>query len=120
MSLLEIPALGMRAEVSEDAASCEVLVSGRPRGFITQAHVHTHQTERHEVLEGSMRLVLDGVEHVLRQGEAMEVPPGTPHRQLATGDGRVRITLKPAGTTAAFMQRLADLSAAGGFNRFGF
>jgi mannose-6-phosphate isomerase-like protein (cupin superfamily)/uncharacterized protein YndB with AHSA1/START domain len=121
--LLEMTALGVRTEVLRaDEQECRFDVVGHARGFITQPHVHTRQTERHEVVEGSMRLVLDGVEHVLHTGDAMEVPAGTPHRQLPGpgGEGRVRVTMHPGGTTVDFLRRLAELSASGGFNRFGF
>jgi uncharacterized protein YndB with AHSA1/START domain len=66
--------------------------------------------------------VLDGDEHVLRVGESMEVPPGTPHRQLAgpDGEGRVRVTLHPGGHTVDFLRRLSELSRTGGLNRVGF
>ena len=55
---------------------------GRARGFLIQSHVHTGQTERHEVIEGSMRLVIEGRDHLLKQGEAMTVPVGATHRQV--------------------------------------
>jgi uncharacterized protein YndB with AHSA1/START domain/quercetin dioxygenase-like cupin family protein len=122
-SVLDIPALGLRAEVRHsDAELFEFDVVGHPRGFITQAHVHECQTERHEVIEGAMRLVIDGEEHVLRAGETMEVPAGTPHRQMPAddADSRVRVQLRPAGDVAGFMARLAELSASGGFNRWGY
>src|SRR5215211_6983681 len=102
MSVLEMEPLGVRVEVRrDDAETYEFDVVGHARGFITQPHVHTRQSERHEVVEGSMRLVIDGVEHVLREGEAMEVPPGVTHRQLSGpgGSGRVRVTMRPGGTT---------------------
>jgi uncharacterized protein YndB with AHSA1/START domain len=71
-----------------------------------------------------MRLVVDGREHVLGPGESMEVPAGASHRQLpGDGDaasGRVRVQLRPAGRTEAFLERLAELSAAGRINRWGF
>ena len=71
-----------------------------------------------------MRLVIAGREHVLGPGDAMEVPAGVSHRQLpGRGDGvsgRVRVRLTPAGRTEAFLERLADLSAGGGLDRFGF
>jgi uncharacterized protein YndB with AHSA1/START domain len=67
-----------------------------------------------------MRLVIEGREHVLRQGEAMTVPAGASHRQLAgpdhDGPGRVRVQLRPAGDTEAFMRRLVELDV----NRWGF
>jgi uncharacterized protein YndB with AHSA1/START domain len=53
----------------------------------------------------------------------MEVAPGTAHRQLPgdkAQDGHVRVQVRPAGTTQAFLERVADLCAAGQFNRFGF
>jgi uncharacterized protein YndB with AHSA1/START domain len=52
----------------------------------------------------------------------MEVPAGTPHTQLPHGDGegRVRVTLRPGGSAGEFLERLAELSATGGLNRFGY
>ena len=120
--MLDISALGIQAEVvRSDDDVYEIDVIGHPRGMITQSHVHSRQTERHEVLEGAMRLVMNGAEHVLQAGDAMEVPPGTPHRQLpGPGDhGRVRVTLTPPRSMPGFMLRLEQLSRTGGFNRFG-
>jgi uncharacterized protein YndB with AHSA1/START domain len=83
--------------------------------------VHETQVERHEVIAGSMRLVLDGHEHRLGPGDAMEVPAGAAHRQVPGPEphGRVRVQLRPAGRTGAFLQRLADMSDEGGLNRWG-
>ena len=72
MTTLHIAKLGVRIEIrktAEDTAGelFEFDVVGRARGFLTQAHVHTGQTERHEVIEGTMRLVIDGREHILRR-----------------------------------------------------
>jgi mannose-6-phosphate isomerase-like protein (cupin superfamily)/uncharacterized protein YndB with AHSA1/START domain len=121
--VLEAAALGVRMEIRRTAAETggelvEFDVVGRARGFLTQPHVHPHQVERHEVIEGSMRLVIDGRERVLGPGEAMDVPAGTSHRQLAgaAGGGRVRVQLRPAGRTEAFLERLAELEV----NRWGF
>jgi uncharacterized protein YndB with AHSA1/START domain len=79
--------------------------------------VHTRATERYEVIEGTMRLVLAGREHALGPGDVMETPPGTPHRQLPghVGEGRVRITVTPAGTSHEFLRRLASLRMPWGF-----
>jgi mannose-6-phosphate isomerase-like protein (cupin superfamily) len=126
-TVLDIRALGVRVEVRRtgtetDGELVEFDVVGCARGFITQAHVHARQRERHEVVEGRLRLVVDGREHVLGPGEAMEVPPGAPHRQLPGDEreGRVRVQLRPAGRTLEFLERLAVLSAEGGLNRWGY
>jgi uncharacterized protein YndB with AHSA1/START domain/mannose-6-phosphate isomerase-like protein (cupin superfamily) len=124
--VLDVRALGVRAEIrrtGEETAGAlfEFDVVGRARGLLTQAHVHETQVERHEVIAGSMRLVLDGHEHRLGPGDAMEVPVGAAHRQLPGPEphGRVRVQLRPAGRTGAFLQRLADMSDEGGLNRWG-
>ena len=59
---------------------------------------------------------------MLGPGDAMEVPAGTPHRQLPGGEdcGRVRVQLRPAGRTESFLERLAQLSERGELTRFGF
>jgi uncharacterized protein YndB with AHSA1/START domain len=123
---LDISQLGFhvllkRTAAETDGAELELEVSGRPRGFITQEHVHPSQLERHEMIEGSMKLVLDGHDHILVPGDTIEVPAGAPHRQLplGEGDGRDRVILRPAGSTQQFLERLAELSARGAFNRFG-
>jgi quercetin dioxygenase-like cupin family protein/uncharacterized protein YndB with AHSA1/START domain len=124
--VLDVGALGVRVEIRRTGEETggelfEFDVVGRARGLITQPHVHETQAERHEVIEGSMRLRLDGREHLLRPGDAMEVPAGAAHRQLPgpEPDGRVRVQLRPAGRTDGFLQRLKDMSDEGGLNRWG-
>jgi uncharacterized protein YndB with AHSA1/START domain/quercetin dioxygenase-like cupin family protein len=122
MTTLQMPKLGAVVEIRKTGAETggeliEFDVIGRPRGFVAQPHVHTQQSERHEVIEGSMRLVLDGREHVLRAGDVMTVPVGATHRQLpGDGPGRVRVQLRPAGDTEAFLHRMAEMD----LNRFGY
>jgi uncharacterized protein YndB with AHSA1/START domain/mannose-6-phosphate isomerase-like protein (cupin superfamily) len=128
-AVLDAEKLGVKVEIRATAASTggeyvEFDVVGRARGLIAQPHVHAAQVERHEVLEGSMRLVMRGRSHVLRPGESMEVPAGVSHRQLpGPGEaraGRVRVRLTPAGRTEDFLARLSELSRDGGLNRLGF
>ena len=70
------------------------------------AHLHPKQDERFEVLEGTMRAVVDGEERVYSAGEAFEVPAGTPHQMAAEGPTRTRWEVRPALRTAEFFQRL--------------
>jgi quercetin dioxygenase-like cupin family protein/uncharacterized protein YndB with AHSA1/START domain len=124
---LDLSALGVRVELlrtPEDTGGelLEFDVVGRARGLIAAGHVHSSQTERLEVLSGSMKLTIDRHKHVLTPGQAMEVPPGTPHRQQAggKGDGRIRVQARPAGEALAFLERLEQMCSDGDFNRFGF
>src|SRR3954454_21342812 len=118
--LLAIPELGIQVRFLRTAADtggelCEFEVSGRPRGFLTQAHIHARQTERLEPLSGALKVVMDGRAYVLSPGDAHTVPPGTAHTQvpLGTGPGTVRITHTPAGESEAFLEKLAALSRDG-------
>jgi uncharacterized protein YndB with AHSA1/START domain/mannose-6-phosphate isomerase-like protein (cupin superfamily) len=124
---LEAAPLGVRLEIRRTAADTggelvEFDVVGRARGFITQPHKHAKQAERHEVIEGAMRLVIDGREHLLGPGDAIEVPRGATHRQVpaGAGAGRVRVQLRPAANSEAFLERLADIAHAGQYNRWGY
>jgi uncharacterized protein YndB with AHSA1/START domain/mannose-6-phosphate isomerase-like protein (cupin superfamily) len=124
--VLEMPQLGNSVSIIRSAAETggevlEVEVAGRSRGFLTQAHVHRHQTERFEVLSGSMHLVMNGEDRLLRPGDVAEVPPGTAHRQFSAAEGAtVRQSLRPAGTSEAFLERLAALCRDGGIMRGGY
>jgi quercetin dioxygenase-like cupin family protein/uncharacterized protein YndB with AHSA1/START domain len=125
--VMEVPEIGLRFEFRATAEStggeyAQVDVVGRPRGFIRAAHVHRGQTETHEVIEGSLRVVFNGQTHILHAGDTIDVPPDTPHSQLPHGDGpgRIRVTVRPARNIEAFLERLGELSAAGQFTRFGF
>ena len=124
--VLEMEPLGVRVTLLRTAEETngeliEFEVSGRARGFLAQSHIHTAQTERLEVVEGVMRLVLDGHDHLLTPGQVMEVPPGVAHSQIPAGEGsgRVLVTARPAGETEAFLVRIAELCHDGQINRFG-
>ena len=119
MTVIDAPALGIRFEIRRnDAELAEFDVVGRTRGFILAEHVHSDQSERFEVIEGSMRIIMAGREHVLEPGDAIDIPAGTPHRQLPAGggDGRVRVQHRPAGRTVELLERFAAMR----LNRWGY
>ncbi|HET6871106.1 MAG TPA: SRPBCC family protein [Solirubrobacteraceae bacterium] len=125
--VLEMKPLGVRMEVlrsdeETDGELFEMEVTGRPRGFLDQRHIHPEQTERIEVIEGRMKVTMNGREHILSEGQSIAIPPGTPHTQvpIGVGQGRIRITALPAGRTAAFLERLAKLCRDGQVMRAGF
>ena len=124
---LEMKQLGLRIKFLRTAADTggellEMEVEGCPRGFLSQQHVHGGQVERLEVVSGTLKVVIEGREHVLSQGQSIEVPAGAPHTQVPVGDGRgvVRIQVRPAGRTQAFLERLAELCREGKITRMGF
>jgi uncharacterized protein YndB with AHSA1/START domain/quercetin dioxygenase-like cupin family protein len=117
---LDIPELGIRVRFTATAEetggeSARFEVSGRPRGFLAQEHVHAVQTETIEMVTGSMQVVMHGQTHVLTPGDTIEIPPGTAHTQtpLGAGDGILRITVRPAGNSEAFLMRVAAMAREG-------
>jgi quercetin dioxygenase-like cupin family protein/uncharacterized protein YndB with AHSA1/START domain len=125
--VLEMEPLGIRVEFLRTAEEtegelAEFEVSGRSRGFLAQRHTHPSQVERLEMVEGSMKVGMKGTTRVLEPGDSIEIPAGTPHTQVPVGDGpgRVRIRVRPAGITEAFLERMAELCANGQVTRSGF
>jgi quercetin dioxygenase-like cupin family protein len=112
----------LRTAQDTEGESLEMLVSGRPRGLFTKKHIHGSQVERLEMVSGAMKVVIDGREHLLEEGESIEVPPGTPHTQTPVGDGpgTVRIEVRPAGRTQLLLEHLASLCREGAIMRSGF
>jgi quercetin dioxygenase-like cupin family protein/uncharacterized protein YndB with AHSA1/START domain len=125
--VLEIRPLGItvkwvRTAEETGGEMVEMEVSGRPRGFLNQRHVHPEQVERLEVVSGTLKVGMNRRDHVLGAGHSIEIPAGTPHTQVPVGDGPgvVRIQVRPAGRTQAFMSRVAELCREGKFMRGGF
>jgi mannose-6-phosphate isomerase-like protein (cupin superfamily) len=79
-----------------------------PRGFAVRDHVHPHQEERHEVLEGSLGIVVDGREQRLGAGESETVPPATRHRIFKTQDEPIlaRFAIRPALESDVLLETL--------------
>jgi quercetin dioxygenase-like cupin family protein len=75
-------------------------------GGMPPEHFHPQQDERFEVLEGTIRAIIDGTERRYGLGETFEVPAGTPHQMGAEGPSRVRWEVRPALRTAEFFERL--------------
>jgi uncharacterized protein YndB with AHSA1/START domain len=74
------------------------------------------------VVSGALKVGMNGRDHVLRAGDSIEIPPGTPHTQVPVGDGpgTVRILQRPAGRSEEFLARLAEMCREGQFMRSGF
>jgi mannose-6-phosphate isomerase-like protein (cupin superfamily)/uncharacterized protein YndB with AHSA1/START domain len=121
--VLHAPSLGVQIEfrrTTEESggALLEFDLVGRPKGFITQPHVHPGQSERHEVIEGSMRMRSGGVETTLAPGDTYETPAGQAHTH--DGPGRVRFQMRPARRTEAWLERIVAMDLDGRFLRNGW
>jgi quercetin dioxygenase-like cupin family protein len=78
-------------------------------------HVHPHQHEEFEVLEGALELRVGGQWHNLIAGQSAEVKPGEPHefRNSSGAVARVRTTFRPALSFQAYIERVHQLIVSG-------
>lgn len=124
--VLEDPRSGERLVFLRTGAETggEVLeyeIEFRPSGFAVRDHVHPRQQERHEVLEGSLGIVVGGRRRVLGPADVEVVPPRTRHRLFAVGEGRVRARFesRPALETDVLLETLYRLARDGRVGRRG-
>ena len=107
------------AETNGEAVVIECYV--RPSGFVAKAHVHPSQTERFEILEGSLMFRLDGQELAAEPGERILVRAGMKHQFWNAGDGeaRFRCEIRPALDFEQLIETMFTLAQAGKTNRKG-
>jgi quercetin dioxygenase-like cupin family protein len=92
------------AETDGELLEMEATYGGT--GGLPPEHLHPRQVEQFEVLEGTVRAIVDGVERRYEVGEEFEVPAGTPHQMAGEGPARMHWEVRPALRTAEFFERL--------------
>ncbi|MFN2617493.1 MAG: cupin domain-containing protein [Thermoleophilaceae bacterium] len=96
----------VRTAAETDGELLEMEASYPGSGSLPPEHLHPRQTEHFEVLEGSVRAIVDGDERRYGAGETFEVPAGTPHQMTADEPSRLSWEVRPALRTAEFFERL--------------
>jgi len=93
----------------------------RPKGFVAAAHVHPHQTERFEVLSGTLGLRVGDREFLARPRATAVVEPGTPHKFWNAGDQDARFLceVRPALDFESLIETMFSLAADGRTNKKG-
>jgi quercetin dioxygenase-like cupin family protein len=93
----------------------------KPDGFVAAAHVHPSQSERFNVIEGTLGLKVGKEKRTLGRGEVALVEPGTPHRFWNAGDDDVRFVceVRPALQFESLLETMFTLAADGKTNRKG-
>ncbi len=77
-----------------------------PSALVAAPHLHPRQQERFELLEGTARFRIGGVERDAHAGEVVTVDPGTPHVLGNPTDERARmlVEFRPALRTQQFLE----------------
>jgi quercetin dioxygenase-like cupin family protein len=85
-----IPFLGQRYHVrvsgQDTAGTFAVLDTEAARGHGSPMHLHRNDCEVFLVLEGTLRVVVDGQEHEACAGSAAVLPAGRPHGFVVTSE----------------------------------
>lgn len=123
---LENPVTGERLifhRTSEDTRGEAVVVETivRPDGFVAAAHIHPYQTERFEVLDGTLGLSVGEHEVQAGPGHVSTVEPGTPHRFWNAGEDEARFIceVRPALEFESLIETMFTLAAEGKTGRRG-
>jgi quercetin dioxygenase-like cupin family protein len=90
--------------ISPELLEMEAVYGGT--GQMPPLHFHPSQSERFEVLEGTVRTVIAGLERSYEAGESFEVPAGVVHQMAADPPARMRWQVRPALRTAEFFETL--------------
>ena len=99
----------------------EIELTLQPNGFVAAAHVHPYQSERFEILEGTLEFRV-GKERITAQaGDVVVVEPGHRHQFKNVGEGQARFVteVRPALQFEQLIETMFGLAADGKTNKKG-
>jgi len=67
-------------------------------------HLHTEAENVYHVLDGRVRIRIDGVDHDAGPGDTVFIPPGVPHSATNVGEGDARLLEIYAPATVDFVE----------------
>jgi len=107
------------AETNGELVEIEVTVQAD--GGVAAAHVHPYQSERFEILEGTLEFRHGREKIVAGPGEVVTVEPGTVHSFRNAGEScaRFRCEVRPALQFERFLETMFALAADGKTNKKG-
>jgi quercetin dioxygenase-like cupin family protein len=99
--------------IEPDLLEMEAIYGGT--GQFPPKHFHPSQTEQFEVIEGTVRTIVDGEERSYEAGDRFEVPAGAVHQMAADPPARLKWEVRPALRTAEFFETLYSGNAPADF-----
>jgi mannose-6-phosphate isomerase-like protein (cupin superfamily) len=101
------------AQTGGELVRVETIV--QPDGFVAAAHVHPRQSERFEVLDGTVGFRIGKKTVVAGPRDVALVPAGTPHRFWNAGSGEARFVceIRPALQFEPLIETMFTLAAEG-------
>jgi mannose-6-phosphate isomerase-like protein (cupin superfamily) len=118
--LIEDPVRRQRYRFNRDGDIIRAAVWADP-GADVPPHLHPDQQERFEVIEGRVRLMIDGVETIAEAGDRVVADPGVEHSFENIGDteAQLLVEVEPALDLQEFLEEAARLARAGKYTKRG-
>jgi mannose-6-phosphate isomerase-like protein (cupin superfamily) len=118
LKLTPTEAVTIRASTPE---ALEVEAEYGPHGAPPPKHWHPAQDEHFRVLEGALRVRVDGIERELAAGDEIAIPREAVHQMWNSGSTRTRVIWRtsPPGRTEQWFRELGGLQASGRVGRNG-
>jgi len=93
----------------------------KPGGYVPFEHVHLHQKESFFVKEGELRILVEGKEHVVGEGQTFSVPKGKRHIAYNNRPSPLHCVVEysPGLDTYQFFQCCAGLTIDGDITKNG-
>jgi quercetin dioxygenase-like cupin family protein len=119
--IIKTKAIVVQSAVDKQRDPVIMIAEVGPREAGPPMHIHPSQQETYEVLEGEAEFILDGKKQVVKQGEKIEIPAGTPHTFVNITDTWLRMqdTHQPGLTFEEMMRELHGLVHSGKIKGFG-
>jgi quercetin dioxygenase-like cupin family protein len=110
-----------RAAADTNGELVEIEVTVEAGGGVAAAHVHPYQSERFEILDGTLEFRRGRDKVTATAGDVVTVEPGTVHSFRNVGDGPVRFVcqVRPALQFERFIETMFGLAADGKTNKKG-
>jgi quercetin dioxygenase-like cupin family protein len=110
-----------RTSAQTDGELVEIEVTLQPGGGVAAAHVHPFQSERFEVLEGTLEFRRGRRQVTATAGDVVTVEPGTVHSFRNVGETPASFVceVRPALQFERFIETMFGLAADGKTNRKG-
>lgn len=89
------------------------LLSVRPKGFVTVAHIHPSQDEHFSMKQGQLRVQKNKETLQLLAGQELLIPKGIPHQWWNDSDSEtaeLEVTFTPAGKMEVFLEQYYGLA----------
>ena len=123
---IENPVTGERIVFHKTSASTggeyvEIEVFVRPGGVVAAAHLHPYQTERFEILGGTIGMKVGRKKIEARYGDVLTVESGTAHKFWNASDDELHFVcvVRPALRFEQLLETMFALAADGKTNRKG-